>query len=250
MFAIIIKSHGYTRKRKTQYIINFSSSAFMSFKPAMHPPTLLTLPPELRNQILETLFYGAELSTTLLCKHHHHRPNPFQRANYGILAANKQLHREASTILFHGAVLRLDIVPNMTIDDRYVPRFATKTVVPLWSWYVRDRYRDSGGTDLEFLRRWQGLKKVRHVELSLVPVPLKRDVGWRAISPGLLGRYLEDCCEMVVGFVNGLPEVERLIVSIDADGSFRMEKCKDKLRALTTAKLVTTAKGDDCRCRS
>ena len=202
-----------------------------SLQPTMYP-TLLTLPPELRDQILELLFYGAELSTLCKC----HRPNPFQRANYGILAANRQLHREASTILFRGAVLRLDI-PEM---DNYVPHLLTKTVIPVWSWYVRDRYRDNG-TDLEFLRRWQGLKRVRHVEMSL---PLEDDMGWLVINPGF-DRYLEGC-EMAVGFVNGLPEVESLTVYTDADGVPWMEKCKEILRALTTAKLVILARDGSC----
>lgn len=196
-------------------------------------PTLLTLPPELRNQILEVLFYGAELTTLCRC----HRPNPFQRANYGILAANKQLHREASAILFHGAVLHL----NTSEMDDFVPGLATKTVIPVWSWYVRDKYRDNG-TDLEFLQRWQGLKKVRHVEMSL---PLQDDIGWLAVNPGL-GQYIEGC-ETAVGFVNGLPEVESLTVYTDADGLPWMEKCKEKLRGLTTAKLVIVARDDNCR---
>ena len=197
----------------------------------MHP-TLLTLPLELRDQILELLFYGAELSTLCKC----HRPNPFQRSNYGILTANKQLHHEASTVLFRGAVLRLDI-PGM---DNYVPHLTTKTVIPVWSWYVRDRYRDDG-TDLAFLRRWHGLEKVRHVEMSL---PLEDDMGWLVIHPGL-GRYLEGC-EMAVDFLNGLPEVESLTVYTDADGVRWMEKCKEILRGLTFAKLVVLARNDSC----
>ena len=196
-------------------------------------PTLLTLPLELRDQILEMLFYGAELSTLCKC----HRPNPFQRSNYGILAANKQLHREASTILFRGAVLRLDIPPEM---DEYVPHLTTRTVIPVWSWYVRDRYRD-GGTDLGFLRRWHGLNKVRHVEMSL---PLDDDMGWLVINPGF-DRYLEGC-EMVVDFLNGLPEVESLTVYTDAGGVPWMERCKEILRALTTAKLVILARDGSC----
>lgn len=212
-----------------------------SVQPAMSP-TLLTLPPELRNQILETVFYGAELTT--LCKYH--RPNLFQRANYGILAANKQLHREASAILFHGAVLRLDI-PEM---DVWVPRLATnvpdlttKTVIPVWSWYIRDKYRDSG-TDLEFLQRWQGLEKVRFVEMSL---PLEDEIGWLAVNPGL-GHFIWSC-ETAAGFVNRLPEVESLTVYTDAGGLPWMEKCKEKLRGLTRAKLMIVAKDDICSCQ-
>lgn len=203
-----------------------------SFQPAI-APTLLTLPPELRNQILEMLFYGAELTT--LCRYH--RPNPFQRANYGILAANKQLHREASAILFHGAVLRL----NAPWKDGFVQDLTTKTVIPIWSWYVRDKHLDSG-TDLDFLRRWQGLKKVRHVEMSL---PSNEDIGWLVVNPGL-GRFVEDC-ETTVNFVNGLPEVESLTVYTDADGLPWMEKCKEKLHGLTTAKLLIVARDNICR---
>ncbi|KAL9073264.1 MAG: hypothetical protein Q9161_003096 [Pseudevernia consocians] len=88
--------------------------------------SLLTLPPELRNQILETLFFGDQLST--LCKNP--RRNPFQRANYGVLTANKQLHREASSILFHGAVLRLEVAQELT---NWLPSLMTKTVIPVWS---------------------------------------------------------------------------------------------------------------------
>ena len=200
-------------------------------------PTLLTLPPELRNQILELLFYGAEISA--LCKYH--RPNPFQRANYGILAANKQLHREASTILFHNAVLHLDIIETDKHVPYLVPYLATKTVLPVWSWYVRDKYRDNG-TDLEFLQRWHGLQKVRHVEMSL---PLQDDVSWLAIDPGF-GRFME-FCEMAAGFVNGLPEVETLTIYADADGVRWMEKYKENLRALTPTKLVIWARDNSGR---
>ena len=196
-------------------------------------PTLLTLPPELRNQILETLFYGAELSTLCKC----HRPNPFQRANYGILAANKQLHHEASTVLFRGAVLRLDILK--TNDYSYVPHLTTKTVIPVWSWYVRDRYRDNG-TDLEFLRRWQGLKGVKYFEMNL---PLKDGAGWLALHPGF--EPYPEGCEMAVDFLNGLPEVESLTVYTDADGASWMERWKEALRKLTTTKLVILER-EDC----
>ena len=200
-------------------------------------PTLLTLPPELRDQILELLFFGAELSTLCKC----HRPNPFQRANYGILTANKQLHHEASTVLFRGAVLHLGT--SGIGGYHYLPQLTTKTVIPVWSWYVRDRYRDNG-TDLEFLRRWQGLEKVRHVEMSL---PLVDDIDWWIINPGL-GRYLE-VCEMVVSFINGLPEVESLTVYRDADGESWMEEW-ETLRALTTAKLVVLARDGSCGHKS
>ena len=195
-------------------------------------PTLLTLPRELRDQILEELFYGAELSTLCEC----HRPNPFQRANYGVLAASKQLHRETSTILFRGAVLRLAVTE---IDD-HVLHLGTKTVLPVWSWYVRDRYRDSG-TDLEFLRRWHGLKKVRHVEMSL---PLEEDIGWLEFKPGYDRN--QEGCKIAVDFLNGLPEVESLTVYTDADGRPWMEKCKGILRGLTTAKLVILARDGSC----
>ena len=200
----------------------------------MYPISLLTLPPELRCLILEMLFYGAELST--LCRFH--RPNPFQCANYGILAANKQLHREASTILFHSAVLRL----NMPEGDGYIPRLATKTVIPVWSWHVRDRYRDNG-TDLEFLQRWQGLKKVRHVEMSL---PFKEDMRWLVHNPEFRRDW--ESCEMAVGFLNGLPEVESLTVYTDDDDDDVgwVEKCKEKLRALKFARFVVLARDGSC----
>ena len=193
-------------------------------------PTLLTLPPELRDQILELLFYGAELSTLCKC----HRPNPFQRANYGILTANKQLHHEASTVLFRGAVLSLDILEK---------DLTTKTVIPVWSWYVRDRYRDEG-TDLDFLRRWQGLEKVRHVEISL---PLNEDIGWCVSIPDF-GRYLEGY-KMAVRFINELPEVESLTVYTDAYGEIWMEQW-EALRAFTTAKLVISPRDGTCGHKS
>ena len=199
-------------------------------------PTLLTLPPEIRDQILEFLFYGAELSTLCKC----HRPNPFQRANYGILAANKQLHHEASTILFHGAVLRLDI-PEM---NNHVPYLATKTVLPVWSWFVRDRYYDNG-TDLEFLRRWQRLKKVRHFEMSL---PSKVRVGWLVRKPRP-GRYAKGC-QMAVDLLNGLPEVESLTVYTDADGVRWMKKCKKTLLGLRIPKLEILSMDNNCGHKS
>ncbi|CAD6571556.1 MAG: hypothetical protein ASARMPREDX12_004575 [Alectoria sarmentosa] len=200
-----------------------------------NPSPVLTLPPELRNQILETLFFGAQLSTLCKC----HRRNPFQRANYGILATNKQLHCEASNILFHGAVLRLDIAQEM-MD--YLPSLVTKTVIPAWSWSVRDRYRDKG-TDLEFLQGWQGLRRVRYFEMSL-PSELMIDGLPRMTEEGMW-RYLT-ACDIAVGFVNGLPDVESLTIDTDADGSAWLEKCKEKLRAMISAKLVILDMDDCC----
>lgn len=202
---------------------------------------LLTLPPELRNQIFETLFFGAQLCT--LCKSH--RRNPFQRANYGILAANKQLHHEASNILFHGAVLRLDIA-HRPMD--YLPSIVTKTVIPVWSWLIRDRYCDMGtdcdmGTHLQSLQCWQGLRKVKHYEMSLLS-ELQIDGLPRVTEEGLW-RYLK-ACGIAVGFLNGLPDVESLTVYTDADGSPWMNKCKEELRAVTGAKLVISGTNDCC----
>lgn len=147
--------------QKTNVIYSHQSKSPNS-PPAMDPSPsrLLNSPREIRDQILETLFFSDQLYT--VCKEH--RPNPFQRANYGILATNKQLHREASKILFHGAVLRLDITQEAT---EYLPSLMTKTVIPVWSSQVRDRYHDKG-TRLDFLRSWQGLRRVRHVEMSLL----------------------------------------------------------------------------------
>ena len=199
-------------------------------------PTLLALPLEIRDQILELLFFGAELPTLCKC----HRPNPFQRANYGILAANKQHHHAASAILFRGAVLRLEIPQ---IDD-YVPYLATKTVLPVWSWYVRDRYRDNG-TDPEFLRRWQGLKRVRHFEMSLT---LLFRVGRRECK-SRCGRYPKGC-QMAVDLLNGLPEAESLTVYTDADAFRWMEKCEEILRALKIAKIVILADIGSCGHKS
>lgn len=199
------------------------------------PSPLLTLPPELRNQILETLFFDAQLSTLCKC----HPPNPFQRVNYGILAANKQLRREASNILFHGAVLRLDVAQEVMGDP---VSLVTKTIIPVWSWYVRDRYRDQG-TDLEFLQRWQGLKRVRHVKMSL-PSELMLDHR-ESITGSELGRYLK-VCEIAVEFLNGLPDVEDLTVCIDALCHPLLEMCKEELREITNAKLVLLGRDDVC----
>ena len=199
-------------------------------------PSLLALPPELRNQILVTLFFGTQLSA--LCRHH--RPKPFQRANYRILAANKQLHHEASSILFDGAVLRFDV----HADDcpPVGPPVVTKTVIPVWSWYVRDRYRDNG-TDLEFLRRWQGLNRVRHFEMSPFSEIVPNYLG--GIASGV-GYRVWEACKMVVRFLNELPDVESLTVYTDADGSLRVEGCKEMFRGMTLAKLVILGRADRC----
>ena len=200
--------------------------------------TMLSLPPELRNQILETLFFGARLST--LCKSH--RRNPFQRGNYGILAANKQLRREASNILFHGAVLRLEIAKE---PMEYAPSLVTKTVIPVWSWFIRDRYRDMG-TDLEFLQYWPGLRKVRHFEMILLS-ELEIDELPMVTAKGL--RRYRKACEIAVGFLNdsvGLPDVESLTIYTDADGSRWMDKCMEELRATINTTLVIS-KMSDCR---
>ena len=182
---------------------------------------LLTLPPELRNQILETLFFGADVSTLCRC----HRPNPFQRANYGILSANKQLHREASSILFHDAVLHL----GTWVKNEKTPFFTTSTVLPIWSWLVRDRYHVNG-TDIDFLQHWYGLKKIRHVVINFASYFL-----FRHDSP----EY-----DLVVGLLKELPELESLTIRtrrhIDKGGSreFVLKKLIKNLRPSTTAKPV------------
>ena len=188
-------------------------------------PTLLTLPPELRNQILESLFFGAELSTLCMC----HRPNPFRRANYGVLAANKQLHREASNILFHGAVLRLQEV---STDNDDTPHITTKNVIPVWSWLIRDRYRELG-TDVEFLQRWQGLKKVRHVEVSLHAM-------WYLGDPLFPDESRDvQACRMIFGFVRGLPELESLMVyTLRDDAAFLEKELMLPARSATKAKVI------------
>ena len=192
------------------------------------PSALLALPPELRNQILETLFFDAQLST--LCKSHPR--NPFQRANYGILAANKQLRCEALSILFHGAVLRLNIDLE---SDSGVTTICTKTVIPVWSWYIRDRYRDQG-TDLEFLQGWQGLRRIRHVEVRERALQLM-------VEEELSDNF--DAWEIAVRFLDRLPDVESLTIYTDWYGSDLMVHCEKKLRSMTSANLVVI----DCdRC--
>ena len=191
------------------------------------PSPLLALPPELRNHILETLFFDAQLST--LCESHPR--NPFQRANYGILAANKQLRREALNILFHGAVLRL----NINFEFGFVlPTLYTKTVIPIWSWYIRDRYRDKG-IDLEFLQGWQGLRRIRHVE-----------VRGRAfhfmVGEELLVNF--DPWESAVRFLDRLPDVESLTIYTEWHRSDLMMQCEKKLRSMTSANLLVVGTGD------
>ena len=185
---------------KNQVLWTASSQKTAAFRPftSLNPP-LLTLPPELRNQILETPFFGDRVSALCKC----HRPNPFQRVNYGILAANKQFHREASNILFHGAVLRLDMT-QQSMDCRPPP--VTKTVMPIWFWYIRDRYQDDG-IDLGFLQRWQGLQKVRHVELSL---PSIVKIDWLACEC-----KLQKIFDITFCFLDGLeqkPNVARYFI--------------------------------------
>ena len=77
-----------------------------------------------------------------------------------------------------------------------------------------------------------------------LPSELKIDGLPRMTEEGLW-RYLK-ACERAVGFLNGLPDVESLTICTDADGSPRMEKCKEVLRAMTSAKLVMMAGADNC----
>ena len=193
---------------------------------------LLALPPELRDQILETLFFDAQLSD--LCKSHPR--NPFQRANYGILAANKQLRREAIDIVFHGAVLRLDI--DLEAESG-LPTLYTKTVIPVWSWYIRDRYRDKG-TDLGFLKGWQGLRNIRHVEVSQPPHLMTEE----ALSVNL------NAWEMAIRFLDGLPDVGSLTIYTEWHGSISMKDCEKKLRSMTSVKLLVLGTGDCCAHQS
>ena len=192
------------------------------------PFPLLALPPELRNQILETLFFDAQLST--LCKSHPR--NPFQRANYGILAANKQLRREALNIMFHGAVLRL---VKGGESESGVPILYTKTVIPVWSWYIRDRYRDQG-TDLGFLQGWQGLRRIRHVEV--------RESALQLVEEELADNF--DAWEIAVRFLDRLPDVESLTLYTEWYGSDLMMHCEKKLRSMTSANLLVMGTGDNC----
>ena len=193
---------------------------------------LLALPPELRNQILETLFFDAQLST--LCKSHPR--NPFQCVNYGILAANKQLRREALDIMFHGAVLRLDI------DSEWgygLPTLYTRTVIPIWSWYIRDRYRDNG-VDLEFLLGWQGLRRIRHVEV--------RERAPQVLIEEELSANFEEW-EIAVRFLDGLPDAESLTIRTGWYGHDMMMQCEKKLRSMTSTNLLVMGTGDNCGCQ-
>ena len=194
---------------------------------------LLALPPELRNQILETLFFGAQLST--LCKSHPR--NPLQCVNYGILAANQQLRHEALNILFHGAVLRLII--NFEFGS-VLPTLYTKTVIPVWSWYIRDRYRDKGGIDLEFLQGWQGLRRIRHVEV--------REVNPQHMVEEELSANFEEW-ENAVRFLDGLPDAESLTIRTGWYGHDMMMQCEKKLRSMTNANLLVVGTGDKCGCQ-
>lgn len=77
-----------------------------------------------------------------------------------------------------------------------------------------------------------------------LPSELKID-GLSSITEEGLWRYLK-ACEIAVGFVNGLPDVESLTIYTDADGSAWLEKCKGKLRAMISAKLVILERDDSC----
>ena len=193
------------------------------------PSPLLALPPELRNHILETLFFDAQLST--LCKSHPR--NPFQCVNYGILAANKQLRREALNILFHGAVLRLDIELEWGSG---LPTLYTRTVIPIWSWYIRDRYRDNG-IDLEFLQDWQGLRRVRHIEVRERPPRFMLENVLLANS---------DAWEIAFRFLKRLPDVESLTIYTKWYEPDLMVQCEKKLRPMTSANLLVMREDDDC----
>ncbi len=119
----------------------------------------------------------------------------------------------------------------------------TRTVIPTWSWYIRDKYRDRGGIDLEFLQPWQGLRRVRHVEIELYSDFTQG--GIPGVTTESLWQYTKGC-EMVVDFLNGLPDIESLIIDTDVDGFPWLEECKKKLREVTSAKLVTLGMGDCC----
>ena len=196
------------------------------------PSPLLALPPELRNQILETLFFDAQLST--LCKSHPR--NPFQRANYGILAANKQLRREALNIMFHGAVLRLDVDLEWGYE---LPTLYTRTVIPVWSWYIRDRYRDNG-IDLEFLLDWPGLRRIRHVEV-------RERVPQLMIEEELSANF--DAWEIAVRFLTRLPDVESLTICTEWHVPVIMQQLEKALRSTTNAKLLVMGKGNNYGCQ-
>ncbi len=67
-----------------------------------------------------------------------------------------------------------------------------------------------------------------------------------SITSERLLRYL-NACEMAVGFLNGLPDVESFtLFTEDADWFDWMEKCKEALRAVKSAKLVVLRPGDAC----
>ena len=135
--------------------------------------------------------------------------------------------------MFHGAVLRLDIDLEIGYE---LPTFYTRTVIPVWSWYIRDRYRDNG-IDFEFLLDWPGLRRIRHVEV--------REPAPQLMIKGELSANFH-AWEIAVRFLTRLPDVESLTICTEWHVPVMMQQLEKALRSTTNAKLLVMGKGDSC----
>lgn len=132
------------------------------------PSTLLCLPLEIRDHILELVFFDFQLRDLCKC----HRPNPFQRERYGVLLANHQLYKESSDVVSRGAVLQLALFPRVPGNGAVV----ALEISPYWTWRTGSLWEanehkrpDSGWepTSLELLRRWPRLSLIRHIHVRI-----------------------------------------------------------------------------------
>lgn len=210
----------------------------MSFNSASTSP-LLCLPKELRDYILELMFFGSELSKTCKC----HRPNPFQREKYGVLLTNHQLYQESFEVISRGAVLQLAIFLEVVGIEVVV----ALDVSPYWTWRMGRLWKASKKrvspswqpTFLELLRRWPRLAMIRHVQVRVPRTPFHMQERERLGDENFdipFDRIRLKGCTDIAELLKELPVVETVIVSTTVKPATQLQECTKPLHELCKTK--------------
>ena len=212
----------------------------MNFDPA-GPRTspLLCLPRELRDHILELMFFGSELSELCKC----HRPNPFQREKYGVLLTNHQLYKESVDVISRGAVLQLAIFLQVVGNGAVV----ALDVSPYWTWRMGSLWEASEKrvspswqpTVLELLRHWPRLAMIRHVQVRVPRTPFhmqERELLGDENFEQPFDRIRLKGCTDVAELLMELPVVETVIVSTSVQPAAQLQEFAKPLREVCKTK--------------
>lgn len=207
-----------------------------SSRPTTSP--LLCLPAELRDHILEILFFGSALSETCKC----HRPNPFQREKYSVLLTNHQLCKESSDVISRGAVLQLAV---SLLGDGAV---SALDVSPYWTWrtgslWEANKEKRLGPswqpTILELLRQWPRLAMIRNLQVRVPRTPShmqQRELLGAENFEQPFDRIRLKGCTDVAELLEELPVVETVIVSTTVQLATQRREFTEPLRHLCSTK--------------